>query len=126
MAHHAGLHIHACRVKNFRWGRVLERAVEGARAKIFETERRELFSGTDVYVEDCGELKKPVPERPQLFGGGRSGFNSAWGRELEGVCYVWSYIYIYEGEHVWYLWVFVPRVRWRDGAVFERCLSVWG
>lgn len=84
MPHHAGLHIHACRVKIFRWGRVLERAVEGARAKIFETERRELFSGTDVYVEDCGELKKPVPERPQLFGGGRSGFNSAWGRELEG------------------------------------------
>ena len=63
MAHHAGLHIHACRVKNFRWGRV---------------------SGTDVYGEDCGELEKPVPERPQLFGGGRSGFNSAWGRELEG------------------------------------------
>lgn len=63
---------------------MLERAVEGARAKIFETERRELFSGTDVYVEDCGELKKPVPERPQLFGGGRSGFNSACGRELEG------------------------------------------
>lgn len=62
MAHHAGLHIHACRVKIFRWGRVLERAVEGARAKIFETERRELFSGTDVYVEDCGELKSRSPK----------------------------------------------------------------
>lgn len=105
---------------------MLERAVEGARAKIFETERRELFSGTDVYVEDCGELKSRSPKGHSCSGAAGLALIVLGGGSWRGVCYVWSYIYIYEREHVWYLWVFVPRVRWRGGAVFERCLSVWG